>query len=76
MAYIGFKDLPWSIASDKLLRDKAFNPKYDKYQLPSMVYKSFDNKTSGSKTAVTHARLKTLPTPSKFPVHTVKSKIV
>ena len=76
MAYIGFKDLPRSIASDKLLRDKAFNPKCDRYQLPSMVYKSFDNKTSGSKTSVTHARLKTLPTPSKFPFHTVKSEIV
>ena len=42
------------IASDKMLRDKAFNiaknPKYDRYQrgLASMVYKFFDKKTSGS----------------------------
>ena len=41
-------------ASDKKLRDKAFNiakiPKYDGYQrgLPAMVYKLFGNKTSGS----------------------------
>ena len=42
------------IASDKMLRDKAFNiaknPKYDQYQrgLASMVDKFFDKKTSGS----------------------------
>ena len=40
-------------ASDKILRDKAFNitknPKYDGYQggLVSMVYKFLDKKTSG-----------------------------
>ena len=45
MAYGDFKDLPRSIASDKVLRDKAFNiaknPKYDGYEhgLASMVYK-------------------------------------
>ena len=41
-------------ASDKVLRDKAFNiaknPKYDGYQrgLSSMVYKFFDKKTSNT----------------------------
>ena len=45
MAYGDFKDLARKTASDKLLRDKAFNiaknPKYDEYQrgLASMVYK-------------------------------------
>ena len=52
MAYGDFKDLPRRIASDKVLRDKAFNitnnPKYDGYQrgLASMVYKLFDKKSS------------------------------
>ena len=36
MAYVEFKDLAKRIASDKILRDKAFNiaknPKYDGYQ--------------------------------------------
>ena len=42
------------IASDKVLRDKAFNiaknPKYDGYQrgLASMVYQFFDKKSKGS----------------------------
>ena len=41
------------MASDKVLRDKAFNiakiPNYDEYQrgLASMVYKFFDKKFSG-----------------------------
>ena len=54
MAYEDFKDLTRRRASDKILRDKAFdidkNPKYDGYQrgLASMVYKFFDQKTSGS----------------------------
>ena len=55
MAYGDFKDLAKRTASDKVLRDKAFNiaknPKYDGYQrgLASMVYKFFDKKsTSGS----------------------------
>ena len=54
MAYGDFKDFSRRTASDKILRDKAFNiaknPKYDGYQreLASMVYKFFDNKTSGS----------------------------
>ena len=45
MAYGDFKDLARRTASDKVLRDKAFNiaknPKYDGYQrgLASMVYK-------------------------------------
>ena len=44
MTYSDFKDLAIRTASDKVLRDKAFNieknPKYDGYQrgLASMVY--------------------------------------
>ena len=51
MAYGDFKDLAKRTASDKALRDKAFNiaknPKYDGYQrgLASMVYKFFDKKS-------------------------------
>ena len=47
-AYGGFEDLPGRTASDKVLRDKAFdiakNPKYDWYYscLASMVYTFFD----------------------------------
>ena len=54
MAYKDFKDLTRRTASDKILRDKAFNiaknPKYDGYQhgLASMVYTFFDKKASGS----------------------------
>ena len=54
MAYGNFKDIARRTASDKVLRDKAFNiaknPKYDGYQrgLASMVYKFFDKKTKGS----------------------------
>ena len=53
MAYGDFKDLKRITASDKILRDKAFNiaknPKYDGYQrgLASMVYKFFDKKLKG-----------------------------
>ena len=53
MAYGDFKDLTRRTASDKILRDKAFNiaknPKYDGYQcgLTSMVHTFFDKKTSG-----------------------------
>ena len=53
MAYGDFKDLTRRTASDKTLHDKAFNiaeiPKSDGHQrgLASMVYKFFDNKTSG-----------------------------
>ena len=54
MAYGDFKDLAKRTASDKVLRDKAFNiaknPKYDGYQrgLASIVYKFFDKKSSGT----------------------------
>ena len=54
MAYEDFKDLAKRTAADKCLRDKAFNIakylKYDGYQrgLASMVYKSFDEKTTSS----------------------------
>ena len=54
MAYGDFKDLARRTASDKSLRDKAFNiakiHKYHGYQtrLASMVYKVFDKKSSGS----------------------------
>ena len=54
MAHGDFKDLTRRTASDKTLRDKAFNiaknPKYDGYQrgLPSMVYKCFDKTSAGS----------------------------
>ena len=54
MAYGDFKDLKRKTASEKVLRDKAFNksknPKYDGYQrgLASMVYKFFDKKSKGS----------------------------
>ena len=53
MAYADFKDLARRTASDKVLRDKAFNiaknPKYDEYQrgLASMVYKFFVKKSKG-----------------------------
>ena len=52
MVYGHFKDLPRRAASDKVLRDKAFdiakNPKYDGYQrgLASMVYNFFDKKSA------------------------------
>ena len=50
MAYGDFEDLARRKASDKILRDKAFNiaknSNYDGYQraLASMVYKFFDKK--------------------------------
>ena len=50
MANGDFKDLARRTASDKVLRDKAFNiaknPKYNGYQrgLASMAYKCFDKK--------------------------------
>ena len=61
MAYGDFKDLKKRTASDKILRDKAFNivknPKYDGYQrgLSSVVYKFFDKK---SKQSVVNIELK------------------
>ena len=51
MAYRDFKDLPKRTASDKVLRDKAFNvaktPKYNGYQcgLASVVNRYFDKKS-------------------------------
>ena len=54
MAYGDFKDSARRKASDKTLRDKAFNiaknPKYDGYQrgLAPTVYKFFDKKSAGS----------------------------
>ena len=57
MAYENFKDLLRRTASDKVLRDKAFNiatnPKYHGYQrgLASMDYNFFDKKTSGANTS-------------------------
>ena len=58
MAYGDFKDLTKRTASDKVLRDKAFNtaknPKYDGYQrgLASMVYNCFDKKSAGGGVAM------------------------
>ena len=52
MADGDFKDLAKRTASDKVLRDKAFNvvkqPEYDRHQirLTSMVYKFFDKKSA------------------------------
>ena len=57
MAYGDFKDIKRRTASDKILRDKAFNiaknPKYDGYQrgLASMVYNFFNKKSGGSRIA-------------------------
>ena len=53
MVHRYFKYLTRRTASDKILRDKAFNiannPKYDGYQrsFASMVYNFLDKKTSG-----------------------------
>ena len=69
MVYGDFKVLPTRTASDKVLRDKAFNVakncKYDGHQrgLPSMVYKSSDKKSLGG--AVTCLRSETLHTRDK-----------
>ena len=52
MAYGDFKDLSRRTASDKILREKAFNiaknPKYNGYQrsLASIVYKFFHKKST------------------------------
>ena len=52
MAYGDFQDLKRRTASDKVLRDKAFNiaknRKYDGYQrgLASMAYKSFHKRSA------------------------------
>ena len=53
LAYGDFKHLARRTASDKLLKDKAFNfaknPKYDGYQrgLASMIYNFFNKKSKG-----------------------------
>ena len=53
VAYGHFKDFARTTASDKVLRDKAFNiaknPKYDRYKrgISSMVYKFLDKKSKG-----------------------------
>ena len=53
-AYADHKDLINRTEADKVLRDKAYdipsNPEYDGYQrgLASMVYKFFDEKSTGS----------------------------
>ena len=63
MAYGDFKDLARRTASDKVLRDKAFNtaknPKSNRYQrgLASMVYKVF-HKNSASGSGVTNNVIK------------------
>ena len=48
MAYGKSKDLTERTQSDKVLRDKAIDPKYDGYQrgLVSVVYKFFDKKSA------------------------------
>ena len=52
MPYGDFQDLPWRAASDKVLRDKAFNitknPKFDRYLrgLVLMASKFFDKKST------------------------------
>ena len=57
MAYDKSKDLTKRTQSDKVLRNRAFkissDPKYDGYQreLGLMIYKSFDQKSSGSSVA-------------------------
>ena len=67
MTYGDFKALTRRTASDKILRDKAFNivknPKHDGYQrgLVSMVYKIFDKQAS-----IMCAQSKTLATRNKF----------
>ena len=54
ITYDKFKDLAKRTQSDKVWREKPFeiasNPKYDRYQrgLASMVYNSFDKKSTGS----------------------------
>ena len=60
MTYGDFRDLARKTASNKVLRDKAFNvtkhPKYDGYQrgLASIVHKFFDKKSisRGFKSAI------------------------
>ena len=73
MAYGDFKDLARRTASDKVLRDKAFNitknPKYDGYHrgLASMVYRFFDKKSVGNGVN-THANNKKLAEELQKPI--------
>ena len=73
MAYGDFKDLARRTASDKVLRDKAFNitknPKYDGYHrgLASMVYIFFDKKSVGNGVN-THANNKKLAEELQKPI--------
>ena len=63
MAYGDFIALTRRTASDKILRDKAFNidknAKYDGYQrgLASIVYKFFERKTSGDADTLTQSEV-------------------
>ena len=78
MPYGDFKDLARRTASDKILRDNAFNtaksPKCDGYQrgLLSMVYKFFDKRSAGSRIKYQITQNKQLaeqfhqPIPKKF----------
>ena len=73
IAYGDFKDLARRTASDKVLRDKAFNitknPKYDGYHrgLASMVYIFFDKKSVGNGVN-THANNKKLAEELQKPI--------
>ena len=64
VAYEDCKDLARKAASDKVLKDKAFNiaknPKYEGYQrgLASMVYKFFDKKTAKGSGVKTENKIK------------------
>ena len=75
MAYGDFKDLTRRTASDKILRDKAFNiaknPKWDGYQrgFASMFYEVFDKKSSA-----TRAWSETLATRNKFAGNSIKNE--
>ena len=74
MAYGVFKDFAKRTATDKVLKNKAFNiaknPKYDGYQrvLASMVYIFFDKKTKGSGviTLANKSAIKTIPQNEQF----------
>ena len=61
MVYGNFKNLSRRRASDKVLRDKAFNiaknRKYDGFHCgpTSVNYKFFDNQTSGASTSALRA---------------------
>ena len=67
MSFGDFKYLTRRTASDKVLRDKAFNnaenPTYDGYQrgLASMIYIFFDKKTSGPNTLGSAVKREIMP---------------